>query len=163
MHIAKIYYIMIIPFIFIFMYALDGCSSGNVLVIKPLEVSVQTPSIQILEGKNTVGVPQEVHQEFVIKLNKYLFQDSIFVKGDIIHIVYKFIQLKQPGIWDVDSSGPIGSRGESLSIEAKFFDTSGKELSTIQAECMGSKLKNAADRAAWLIAEYTKQNFKKTK
>ena len=61
----------------------------------------------------------------------------------------------------------MGNAGEgSLTVEAKYFDSTNKELATVNVEgrigsgVFGGALSDAVNKAAEKVAEYTKANFR---
>ncbi len=146
---------------------LAGCGAGRALVIKPPEMKLRAASVDASEGNSPVSVPADVKSTFLEKLNHFLYEEGAFQRGSDLKIQYRFIQY-DPGsqfvrwFW-----GGIGNAGEgSLTVEAKYFDNSGKELATIQAEgrissgFFGGDFSFAVEKAAEKIAEYTQVNFK---
>ena len=132
-------------------------SNSPIVILSGLKVS----SIEIVEVESTLPVPSDIKARFNYKLKEFLYRDGLFQEGPDMRIEYRFIQIKKPGLWDSESWGPAWERGQSLSVETKYLDSHGEELSVISVECKGSKLKDAAERAASLVAKFTKQNFGK--
>lgn len=146
---------------------LAGCGAGKILVLKPAEATTRVSSVEIAEGASTVKVPDEVKKSFEEELGRLLYAEGAFQRGPDLKITYRFIQ-HDPGnqftrwFW-----GGIGNAGEgSITVEAKYFEASDRELATIQAEgkigsgAFGGSFDLAVQKAAEKIAEYTKQNFK---
>jgi hypothetical protein len=129
--------------------------------MKPIDKTYSINSIQVCETKSSVPIQLDALIQFRTKLDEFLFSDKHFQKGNDIKMEYRCIQAKTPGVWESDSWGSIGERGESLTFEVKYFNDEGEELCVINAECKGSKMKNAAERAASLIAQFTINNFKR--
>ncbi len=143
-----------------------GCGAGKTMVIKPPETKIIAPSVVVMEGKSTVNVPDEIKTKFREKLNKQLYEEGGFQKGDAIKIEYRFIQYDPGSQFTRWFWGGIGNAGEgSITIEAKYFDADGREISTIQTEgkissgFFGGAFELALEKAAKEIAEYTKNNF----
>jgi hypothetical protein len=143
-----------------------SCGAGKTLVIKPPQMKLKTSFVDFSEEAPTINVPEKIRKTFEEKLNHLLYGDGTFQKGSDLKIKYRFI-IYDPGnqfsrwFW-----GGIGDAGEgSLTLEAMYFDATGKELSTIEVEgriksgAFGGSFDYALERAAKEIVEYTKQNF----
>jgi len=96
-----------------------------------------------------------------------LYKEGAFQKGSELTIRYRFVQFDAGSQFTRWFLGGIGNSGEgSLTIEAKYFDMAGKELSVIQTEgrigsgFFGGDFSFALQKAAEEIADYTKINFK---
>jgi hypothetical protein len=146
---------------------LAGCGVGRAMVIKPPDEQVRVVFVQAKEGNSPVAVPADVKTDFVEKLNKYLYGDDGFQKGPELTISYRFIQYDPGSQFTRWFLGGIGNAGEgSLTVEAKYFDPTNKEIATINVEgrigsgIFGGALSQAVDRAAEKVAEYTKTNFR---
>lgn len=82
-------------------------------------------------------------------------------------IRYRFVQYNAGNQFTRWFWGGIGNAGEgTLTVEAKYFDSQGKEICVIQSEgkigsgFFGGSFDYAMDKAAKEIVEYTKANFK---
>lgn len=148
-------------------FVMAGCGVGRAMVIKPPDARLRVNSVEIMEGNSPVAVPAEVKATLTDRLNHYLYGEDGFRRGKELKISYRFIQY-DPGsqltrwFW-----GGIGNAGEgSLTIETKYFDSSDKELATINVEgrigsgFFGGALSEAVDKAAEKVAEYTKATFR---
>jgi len=145
---------------------LAGCGAGKTLVMKPPEMKVRVSSVDISEEIPTVNVPEDVRTKFQEKLNHLLYKEGTFKKGSDLKIKYRFIQYDPGNQFTRWFSGGIGNAGEgSLTIEVKYFDATGKELSTIHTEgkiqsgFFGGSFDFALEKAAREIVEYTKNSF----
>ena len=146
---------------------LAGCGVGRAMVIKPPETPFNARTVQAAEGKSPVAVPNEVKSEFIEKLNRYLYAEGNFQRGDDLIITYRFIQFDPGNQFTRWFWGGIGNAGEgSLTIEAKYYDRNNKELATINTEgrigsgVFGGAFSDAVDKAAEKIVEYTRTNFR---
>lgn len=146
---------------------LAGCGTGRTFVIKPLETKPQVSSLDVSEGNSTVSVPEEAKKAFHEKLTKFLYEEGAFQRGNDLKIKYRFIQYNTGSQFKRWFWGGIGQAGEgSMTIEAKYFDATDKELATIQSEgrigsgFFGGDFDFALEKAAKEITEYTKQNFR---
>jgi hypothetical protein len=153
---------LLIP-IFLF---LVGCGAGKTLVIKPPESKTIISSVDFSEGVSTVNVPEEIREKFKQKLTHMLFKEGHFQKGSDIEIKYRFIQYDPGNQFSRWFWGGIGNAGEgTLTIEAKFFNPNGKELSVIQSEgkissgFFGGSFDLALEKAAEEVVEHIKQNY----
>ena len=148
---------------------LAGCGVGRAMVIKPPDAKVVVRSVQATEGSSPVAVPPDVKTDFANKLNQYLYdqEEGGFQKGPELTISYRFIQYDPGNQFTRWFWGGIGNAGEgSLTIEAKYFDSTNKELATVNVEgrigsgVFGGALSDAVNKAAEKVAEYTKTNFR---
>lgn len=146
---------------------LAGCGAGKTMVLKPSERKLQCNSVDISEGKSTVDVPETDKKAFQEKLTKLIYEEGGFQKGNDLRIVYRFIQYNPGSQFTRYMWGGLGSAGEgTLTVEAKYFDVSDKEIATIQTEgkissgVFGGSFSFAIEKCAKEIAEYTKKNFK---
>lgn len=145
-----------------------GCGVGRAMVIKPPDAKVMVRSVQATEGSSPVAVPPAVKTDFANKLNQYLYEEEGgFQKGPELTISYRFIQYDPGNQFTRWFSGGIGNAGEgSLTVEAKYFDSTNKELATVNVEgrigsgVFGGALSDAVNKAAEKVAEYTKINFR---
>ena len=147
--------------------ASTGCGVGRNLVVKAPETKVRAASVEFTETNSPVSVPADLKSEFQGKLNQYLYQDGGFQRGSELKIRYRFIQYEPGNQFTRWFFGGIGNAGEgSLTIEAKFLDSSDKELATTQTEgrigsgFFGGSYSEAVDKAAEKIAEFAKTNFR---
>jgi hypothetical protein len=146
---------------------LAACGVGRAMVVKPPDAKLRVNAVQVTEGNSPVPVPADVKNQFVDKLNQYLYGEGGFQRGAELNISYRFIQYDPGNQFTRWFWGGIGNAGEgSLTIEAKYFDPTNQELATINAEgrigsgFFGGALSDAIDKAAEKIAEYTKANFR---
>lgn len=146
---------------------LAGCGAGRTMVLKPTELSQQFSAVEISEGNSTVNVPADAKQSFYQKLEKFIYEEGGFQKGAGLKIRYRFIQFNPGSQFTRWLWGGLGSAGKgTLTVEARYFDPTDKELATIQAEgeissgAFGGSFDFAIEKCAKEIAEYTKQNFK---
>jgi hypothetical protein len=144
-----------------------GCGAGRTLVVKPSETRLRVASLNVSEANSPVSVPTEVKSAFQEKLEQLLYGEGGFQKGKELTIRYRFIQFDSGNQFARWFTGGIGNTGEgSLTVEAKFFDSSDQEVGTIQTEgkigsgFFGGGFGFAVDKAAEKIAEYTKINYK---
>lgn len=151
---------------------LAGCGAGKTLVMRPPETELHVTSLSFSESNSTIRVPEETKQAFEKKLSALLYEESekgegAFQRGNDITIKYRFIQVNEGSQFTRWFWGGIGNAGEgSLTVEAKYFDNTDKELATIHAEgkigsgFFGGSFEFAIEKAAEEIAEYTISNFK---
>lgn len=146
---------------------LGGCGAGRTMVLKPTEVRQHFSFVEISEGNSTVNIPANAKQSFCQKLEKFIYEEGGFQKGGDLKIKYRFIQFNPGSQFTRWFWGGLGSAGKgTLTVEAKYFDPTDKEVGTIQAEgeissgAFGGSFDFAIEKCAKEIAEYTKQNFK---
>lgn len=149
-----------------------GCTSGRTLVMNVPTERLKAASANIVEEQATVSIPSEVSTMFRDKLEQALFagvQGSTppFIKGSDLGIHYRFIQYTAGSRFKRWLAGGIGGYGEGvMTVEARFIDSSGKEISRIQsvgkigAGIFGGAIDGAVEKCAEEVAQYVKQNFR---
>ncbi len=152
--------------IFLLIIHLSGCA-GKTMVLKPLEVKQQFPSVEISEGNSTINVPADVKQVFVQKLETFIYEEGGFQKGRDLSIKYGFTQYKRGNQFTRWLTSGIGGAGKgTVTIEAKFINQADQELAIIQVEGkisgggFGGDFEYTLFQCAKAIAKYTKRNFK---
>jgi hypothetical protein len=153
--------------LFLLIIFLGGCGSGRTMVLKPTEIKQHFSSVEIIEGNSTVNVPADVKKVFSQKLEKFVYEEGGFQKGNELKLKYRFIQFNPGSQFTRYMWGGLGSSGKgTLTVEAKFFDPTDQELAMIQSEgeissgVFGGSFDFALEKCAKEIAEYTKHNFK---
>jgi hypothetical protein len=133
---------------------------------------IKAASINVVEEKPTVSVPQDVDNMFRDKLEAMLFvkekdAPAPFAKGNDISIHYRFIQFTAGSQFKRWLAGGIGGYGEGvMTVEARFLTPAGKEISKIQSEgkigagIFGGAIDGAVEKCVEEIAQYAKQNFR---
>ena len=149
-----------------------SCTSSRTMVLNVPKEQIKAVSISVMEEQGTVDVPTEVRNMFRDKLEKLLFigeQDSSppFTKGSDLHIHYRFIQFTAGSRFKRWLAGGIGGYGEGvMTVEARFFNPVGEEISKIQSEgkigagIFGGAIDGAVEKCAEEIVQYAKQNFR---
>jgi hypothetical protein len=138
------------------------------MVLKPTDIKQHFSSVEITEGNSTVNVPADAKNVFSQKLEKFVYEERGFQKGNELKLKYRFIQFNPGSQFARYMWGGLGSSGKGplLTVEGKFFDRTDQELATIQSEgeisssVFGESFDFAIEKCAKEIAEYTKQNFK---
>ncbi len=155
---------MRIFFLLILSLLLIGCGAGRTMVLAPAETSDRFTEAEIIEDQSTVNVPSEVNSSFQAKLSQLIYGDGGFARGPGLKIKYRFIQFNPGSQFTRWFWGGIGSAGKgSMTIEAKFLDSAGKELAKIQSEgeitsgAFGGSFDFAVQKAANEVAEYAKR------
>ncbi len=149
-----------------------GCTSGRTLVMNVPTERIKAVSANVIEDQATVSVPPEVSNIFRQKLENALFvgeqgSSPAFTKGTDLTIRYRFIQFTAGSQFKRWLAGGIGGYGEGvMTVEAKFFNSTGKELSKIQSEgkigagFFGGSIDGAVGECVKEVAQYTQQNFR---
>lgn len=149
-----------------------GCTSGRTMVMNVPTESIKAVSLNIVEDQATVSVPTEVTTMFRDKLERALFvgeegSSPAFKKGPDLSVHYRFIQFTAGSQFKRWLAGGIGGYGEGvMTVEAKFVDPSGKEISKIQSEgkigagVFGGAIDGAVEECAEEVAQYAKQTFR---
>jgi hypothetical protein len=147
---------------------LIGCGAGKTMVTKPAEMNARTSTVEISETNSTVNLPDEVRVSFREKLSTLLYEEGDFEQGPGLKIEYRFIQFNPGSQFKRWFWGGIGNSGEgTMTVEAKYFDSTGNELAVIQSEgkinsgFFGGSIDFAIKKTAEEIANYTKANFLK--
>ena len=153
--------------VFIFLMltlSLTGCGAGRTMVIAPVEMPVKFTSAELHEDKATVNVPGDINASFEAKLTQLLYGQDGFTKGPGLKIRYRFIQFNPGNQFTRWFWGGIGSAGKgSMTVEARFLDSSDKELAKIQSEgeissgAFGGSFDFAIQKTAEEMAEYAKR------
>ena len=164
----KIIFIMILGLALTYV----GCTSGRTIVMNVPSERAKVNTLDIVEDQSTVSVPAEVTNLFREKLEAALFvgeQGSTppFVKGKDFVIRYRFIQFNAGSQFKRWLGGGIGGYGEgSMTVEARFINSSGKEISKIQSEgnigagIFGGSMDGAVKKCVEEVVQYAKQNFR---
>jgi hypothetical protein len=133
---------------------------------------IKVVSMNIVEDQSTVSVPTKVTTMFRDKLEQALFvgeegSSPPFRKGADLSIHYRFIQFTGGSQFKRWLAGGMGGYGEGvMTVEAKFIDSSGKEISKIQSEgkigagVFGGAIDGAVEECAEEVAQYAKQTFR---
>jgi hypothetical protein len=149
-----------------------GCTSGRTMVMNVPAEKVKATSMQVVEEQPTVSVPPEISTMFRDKLEAALFvgeegSPPPFAKGSDIVIQYRFIQFTAGSQFKRWLAGGIGGYGEGvMTIEAKFVNSSGKEISKIHSEgkigagVFGGAIDGAVEKCVEEVVQYAKQNFR---
>lgn len=149
-----------------------GCTSGRTMVMNVPTERIKAVSVNIVEDQATVSVPAKVTNLFRDKLERALFVGEEgsappFKKGAGLSIHYRFIQFTAGSRFKRWLSGGMGGYGEGvMTVEAKFIDFSGKEISKIQSEgkigagIFGGAIDGAIEKCVEEVVQYTKQNFR---
>ena len=155
-----------------FAFSNVGCTSGRTMVMNVPTERVKATSVNIAEDPATVSVPPEVTNMFKEKLEGALLigeQGSVppFSKGTDLNIRYRFIQFTSGSQFKRWLAGGVGGYGEGvMTVEARFTNSSGKEISKIQSEgkigagVFGGAIDGAVEKCVEEVAKYAKQNFR---
>jgi hypothetical protein len=154
--------------LFLIICFLIGCGAGKTLVMEPPTSKKSVRSVEIVQGKCTVEVPEEVVKTLETKLSELLYKEGGYTNGPELTITYRFLQCNPGSQLSRWFWGGIGNAGQgSLTVEATYTDPSNKQLCKIQCEgvissgAFGGDFSFAVEKAANEIAEYTKKNFPK--
>ncbi len=144
--------------------SLTGCGAGRTMVLASPEIPVRFTSAELYEDKATVNVPGDVSASFQAKIDQLLYGQGVFTKGPGLKIRYRFIQFNPGNQFTRWFWGGIGSAGKgSMTVEARFLDSSDKELAKIQSEgeissgAFGGSFDFAIQKTAEEVAEYAKR------
>lgn len=146
---------------------LTGCGAGKTIVMNPVENSIHARTVTLQEDPATVDVPGAVREALQEELSKFVYAKDGFERGSDLVIRYRFIQFTAGSQFNRWFWGGIGNAGEgSMTVEAKFFDASGKQLGVIQSEgkissgVFGGSIVSAAGHAAEEISKFAKLHFR---
>lgn len=149
-----------------------GCTSGRTMVMNIPTERIKAVSINIIEEQATVNVPPEVRNMFRDKLERALFvgeqgSSPPFTKGTDLNIHYRFIQFTAGSQFKRWLAGGMGGYGEGvMTVEARFINSTGKEISKIQSEgkigagIFGGTIEGAVEKCVEEVAQYAKENFR---
>jgi len=154
--------------LFLAIGSLLGCGAGKTLVMEPPTSRKSVDFVELVKGKSTVEVPEEVLKTLETKLDEFLYKEGGYKKGPGLTITYRFLQYNPGDQFSRWFWGGIGNAGQgSLTVDAMYTDSSGQQLGKIQCEGVigsgffGGDFSFAVEKAANEIAEYTKKNFTK--
>ena len=154
--------------IFIFLMltlSLTGCGAGRTMVVAPVETPVKFTAAELYEDKATVNVPGDVSASFQAKIAQLLYGQEGFAKGPGLKIRYRFIQfipVYSLNPWWVSFMRTSANK-VSMTVEARFLDSSDKELAKIQSKgeisygAVDRSINFAIQRTAEEMAEYAKR------
>jgi hypothetical protein len=149
-----------------------GCTSGRTMVMNVPAERIKSASMNIVEEQPTVSVPSEVKSMFRDKLETALFggepgTSPSFTKGLDLKVSYRFIQFTAGSQFQRWLAGGMGGYGEGvMTVEARFTNAAGKEISKIQSEgkvgagFFGGAIDGAIEKCVEEVAQYAKQNFR---
>jgi len=148
----------------LFLFIITACGVGKTLVLEPPEENYRVKSVEIVEKKPTVKVPENLRKKFKKDLAKLIYQK--FQEGPELKIEYAFVQFNPGSRFTRWFWGGLGNAGEgSLTVRAAFYDSKGNTLSVIHIEgkiqsgFFGGSFDEALEKAARELAHYTIYNF----
>lgn len=141
---------------------LYGCGGiGRTTILKPYNINTGYSSLTISEGNSTVYVPSEIKELFKGTLNNLLIEEGKFKHGTGLKIIYSYIQFNQGN--QAARYISAGGMGEgSITVNVKYIDPSGNEISNIQTEGkinIGFSINVAIEECAKQVALYTEEKF----
>lgn len=146
----------------LFLIALTGCGAGKVLVLEPVNSPCPIRSIHLQPTADTIKLEPTMAKKFEKILASKMYAKNKFTSGDEITLKYRFLQLNEGNRFSRWFLGGIGNAGEgTLTVEATYFDKSGKQIGKVQAEgkigsgMFGGSFENAFEKAADEIVQYT--------
>ena len=149
-----------------------GCTSGRTMVMAPPSERLKADSANVVMDTPTVSVPPDVMIAFATSLDNALFvgeqgKTAPFTKGPNLTINCRIIQFASGSQFKRWLAGGIGGYGEgSMTVEVRFINSGGKEISKIQSDCkigagvFGGSIEEALSKCAEEIATYAQQNFR---
>lgn len=147
------------------LFLLCACGAGRTLILQPAQSGHVFPAAELQHNGSTAEVPDEVIEAFETRVTEKLAEGGL-PEGPELKLLYRFIQLEEGSQLARWFWGGIGNAGEgSLTIEVFYRDDSDIVLAQIQAEgrigsgAFGGSFKDALNRAADEVAEYTLKNF----
>ncbi len=145
---------------------LGGCGTARTLVLEPIKQPNHFQRAELVEGPATVKVPAQVTEKFRSVVEKGLYENDRFQRGNDLRIVYTIIS-DNPGsqfqrwLW-----GGIGNAGEgSLVIMVRYLDASDTELAKTEIEgrigsgFFGGDFEEAITKAGEDLVKFTIENF----
>lgn len=146
--------------------ALSGCGAGKVLVLEPVNPCQSVRTIHVQPTADTIKLDPTMAKKFEKILTAKMYAKDKFSPGNEITLKYRFLQLNEGNRFSRWFLGGIGNAGEgTLTVEACYFDKSGKQIGKIQAEgkigsgMFGGSFENAFEKAADEIVKYTYSSF----
>ena len=154
--------------LFLIIASLIGCGAGKTLVMEPPTSKKSVASVELVQGKSTVEVPEEVVKTLETKVAEFLYKEGGYTKGPELTITYRFLPYNPGNQFNRWFWGGIGNAGQgSLTVEAIYTDSSQQQCGKIQCEgiissgLFGGDFSFAVEKVANEISEYTKKNFPK--
>ena len=143
---------------------LTSCGAGKMMVLEPVHSVPSNPGVKIQAANDTVRISQEVSDKFFKYLSDSLYAEGKARRGDDIVVKYRFLQMNEGSRLARWFTAGIGNAGEgTLTVEATYYDQSGKLLGKIHTEgkigsgFFGGSVDHALEKAACEIANYTHQ------
>jgi hypothetical protein len=148
-------------------FLLSGCGAGRTLVLDSSTKKSNASTVNIVQGKSTIDIPDDKINEFHSKLSQLIYDENNFETGSDLTITYRFLQYNEGNQFTRWFWGGIGNAGEgTLTVEAVFSDLSGDKIARIQSEgkissgFFGGDFSLAVQKAAEEIATFTVITFK---
>lgn len=149
-----------------------GCTSGRTMVMAPPSERLKADSANVVMDTPTVSVPPGVVLAFAAGLDNALFvgeqgKTAPFTKGPKLTLNCRIIQFASGSQFKRWLAGGIGGYGEgSMTVEVRFMNSDGKEISKIQSDCkigagvFGGSIEEALGKCVEEISTYAQQNFR---
>lgn len=145
---------------------LEACGTARTLVLEPPKPHARFSGVALVESEPTVSVPPEVTEKFRSVVEKGLYENGAFTRGNDLRIVYVIVS-DNPGsqfqrwLW-----GGIGNAGEgSLVVMVRYLDATDTELAKTEVEgrigsgFFGGSFDDAVTKAGEDIVKFTTQTF----
>jgi hypothetical protein len=154
-----------LPILLSGVFILASCGTARTMISEPVIIPerIETKSVAIVRGKDTVAVSDSVKTTFEKQLCRKLFFDGLVQRGSDITLEYRFIQYNEGNRFARYMLGGIGNTGEaSLMMEVTYLDSNHQVLGKIMTEgritsgLFGGSSDNAVEKAADEVASYTR-------
>ena len=114
---------------------LAGCGTAKTVVLEAPDTSTKFSTVELVANNPTVEVPAEVDALLRSTIEKGLFEEGNFAKGNGLQIQYTFVSHDKGSqvvrwFW-----GGLGNAGEgTVTVLVKYIDKDQKELAKTQVE-----------------------------
>jgi hypothetical protein len=145
---------------------LVGCGTARTLVLEPVKTHSRFSGVELVESDATVTVPPEVTGKIRSVVEKGLYENGAFTRGNDLRIVYTIVSDNPGSQFQRWLLGGLGNAGEgSLVIMVRYLDATDTELAKTEVEgrigsgFFGGSFDEAVTKAGEDIVKFTTQNF----
>ncbi|WP_019451798.1 hypothetical protein [Cupriavidus sp. BIS7] len=145
---------------------LGGCGTARTLVLEPVKQPNHFQRVELVEAPATVKVPAQVTEKFRSVVEKGLYENGKFLRGNDLRISYTIISDNPGSQFQRWFWGGIGNAGEgSLVIMVRYLDASDAELAKTEIEgrigsgFFGGDFEEAITKAGEDLVKFTIDNF----
>ncbi|RQR23995.1 hypothetical protein DIE23_34375 [Burkholderia sp. Bp9143] len=148
------------------MLLLGACATSKTVVLEPTKPHARLSGVALVESGSTATVPSEVTEKFRSVVEKGLYENDTFTRGNDLRIVYTIVSDDPGNQFERWFWGGLGYAGEgSLVIIVRYLDATDTELAKTEVEgrvssgFFGGSFDEAVTKAGEDIVKFTIQNF----